>query len=226
MTAKTIDVAPRRPAHEITACCRHFALNGVIINAVTAGRATNVKNSAISTEGSRIPGICEGNASNPKRKNTSICISPVMPSKQCTKAFLDVYKRPVLDATLRDGGLCNDFDFSDAVGKALYQTNVKAGVDYMEFGYKADPDLFHEDEFGKWKFCRDDDIRTVVGDNNTGMKISVMAAVGRCNYERDIIPKSESPIDMVRIATYLHTIPKAMEMIDYCHKQGLSLIHI
>ena len=126
----------------------------------------------------------------------------------------------VLDATLRDGGLCNDFDFSDSFVKALYQTNVKAGVDYMEFGYKADPDLFHEDEFGKWKFCRDDDIRAVVGDNNTGMKISVMADVGRCNYERDIIPKSESPIDMVRIATYLHTIPKAMEMIDYCHKQG------
>ena len=114
----------------------------------------------------------------------------------------------VLDATLRDGGLCNDFDFSDSFVKALYQTNVKAGVDYMEFGYKADPDLFHEDEFGKWKFCRDDDIRAVVGDNNTGMKISVMADVGRCNYERDIIPKSESPIDMVRIATYLHTIPK------------------
>jgi len=126
----------------------------------------------------------------------------------------------VLDATLRDGGLCNNFDFSDSFVKALYQTNVKAGVDYMEFGYKADPDLFSEDEFGKWKFCKDDDIRAVVGDNNTGLKISVMADVGRCNYERDIIPKSESPIDMVRIATYLHTIPKAMEMIDYCHKQG------
>ena len=43
----------------------------------------------------------------------------------------------VLDATLRDGGLVNDFYFTDEFVRALYQTNIKAGVDYMEFGYKA-----------------------------------------------------------------------------------------
>lgn len=126
----------------------------------------------------------------------------------------------VLDATLRDGGLCNDFHFSDEFVQKLYETNVKAGVDYMEFGYKADPDIFPADEFGKWKFCKDEDIRAVVGENKTGMKIAVMADVGRCNYERDIGPKAESPIDMIRIATYLHTIPKAIEMIEYCAAQG------
>ena len=126
----------------------------------------------------------------------------------------------VIDATLRDGGLCNDFYFTDDFVKALYETNVKAGIDYMEFGYKADRDIFSESEFGKWKFCKDEDIREIVGDNDTGMKIAVMADVGRCNYKRDIIPKSDSPIDMIRIATYLHTIPKAIEMIEYCNKMG------
>lgn len=43
----------------------------------------------------------------------------------------------VVDATIRDGGLCNDFRFDDKFIKALYNANVKAGVDYMEFGYKA-----------------------------------------------------------------------------------------
>ena len=43
----------------------------------------------------------------------------------------------VLDATIRDGGLVNDFYFTDEFIKALYKTNVKAGVDYMEFGYRA-----------------------------------------------------------------------------------------
>lgn len=43
----------------------------------------------------------------------------------------------VLDCTLRDGGLVNNFSFTDEFVKALYQANVKAGVDYMEFGYKA-----------------------------------------------------------------------------------------
>ena len=43
----------------------------------------------------------------------------------------------VMDATLRDGGLVNDFYFKDDFVKALYETNIKAGVDYMEFGYKC-----------------------------------------------------------------------------------------
>ena len=43
----------------------------------------------------------------------------------------------VLDATIRDGGLVNDFFFTDEFIRDLYRTNVKAGVDYMEFGYKA-----------------------------------------------------------------------------------------
>ena len=59
----------------------------------------------------------------------------------------------VVDATLRDGGLVNDFYFTDEFVKALYMTNIKAGVDYMEFGYKASKEIFDVKEFGKWKFC-------------------------------------------------------------------------
>ena len=48
----------------------------------------------------------------------------------------------VIDATLRDGGLVNDFFFSDDFARALYKTNIDAGVDYMEVGYKASKKLF------------------------------------------------------------------------------------
>ena len=68
----------------------------------------------------------------------------------------------VVDATIRDGGLCNNFEFPDEFVKALYNANVKAGVDYMEFGYKASKELFNEKEFGKWKFCNDDDIEKLL----------------------------------------------------------------
>ncbi len=126
----------------------------------------------------------------------------------------------VLDATLRDGGLVNNFEFSDEFVKALYEANVKAGVDYMEFGYKASTDIFDESKFGKWKFSKDEDIRAIVGDNNTDLKIAVMADVGRCNYKNDIINKSESPIDLIRVATYVHTIPTAVDMIEDAVKKG------
>ncbi len=126
----------------------------------------------------------------------------------------------VLDATIRDGGLVNDFFFTDEFIRDLYQTNLKAGVDYMEFGYKASKTLFNPDEFGKWKFCNDADIRDIVGDNDTSMKISVMADVGRCDYETDILPRDESPIDMIRVATYINTIPEALAMIEDADRKG------
>ena len=126
----------------------------------------------------------------------------------------------VLDATLGDGGLVNDFYFTDDFVKALYQANIKAGVDYMEFGYKAAKDMFDVNKFGKWKFCNDEDIREIVGDNNTNLKIAVMADVGRCNYKTDILPKNESPIDLVRVATYIHTIPAAADMIEDAAAKG------
>lgn len=126
----------------------------------------------------------------------------------------------VVDCTLRDGGLVNDFFFTDEFVKELYQANIKAGVDYMEFGYKASKDMFDVKKFGKWKFCDDKDIRAVVGDNKTDMKIAVMADVGRCDFKRDILQKKDSPVDLVRIATYINTIPAAIEMIEDCTKKG------
>ncbi|MBR6873305.1 MAG: aldolase catalytic domain-containing protein [Ruminococcus sp.] len=129
----------------------------------------------------------------------------------------------VVDATLRDGGLVNDFFFSDDFVKALYNANLRSGVDYMEFGYKADRELFDEEKFGKCKFCDDDYIRSIVGENNTDLKIAVMADVGRCDYKNDIHDRSESPIDLIRVATYLHTIPTAVDMIEDAKKKGYEV---
>lgn len=129
----------------------------------------------------------------------------------------------VLDATIRDGGLVNNFMFSDDFINALYRTNVKAGVDYMEFGYKASKELFDVNKFGKWKFCDEDDIRTIVGDNNSDLKISVMADVGRCDFKTDILPKKDSVIDMIRVATYVHQMPAAIEIIEDAKNKGYEV---
>ena len=129
----------------------------------------------------------------------------------------------VVDATLRDGGLVNDFYFTDEFVKDLYAANIKAGVDYMEFGYKASKELFDVDKFGKWKFCNDDDSRAIVGDNDTALKIAVMADVGRCDYKTDIVNRADSPIDLIRVATYLNTIPAAVQMIEDAADKGYEV---
>ena len=127
----------------------------------------------------------------------------------------------VLDATIRDGGLVNNFEFTDQFVRDLYQANVRAGVDVMEIGYLADPELFDESKFGKWKFCHEEAIREVLEDLlDSSLKLAVMADVGRANVVRDLPDKQDSILDMVRIATYINTIPAAIEMIETCAKKG------
>ncbi len=128
----------------------------------------------------------------------------------------------VVDATLRDGGLVNNFYFTDEFVKALYLANLRAGVDYMEFGYKASKEMFDEDKFGKWKFSKDEDIRKIVGENATDLKIAVMADVGRCE-KTDIIDRTDSPIDMIRVAAYVNAIPGAVDLIEDASKKGYEV---
>ncbi|MBN2442273.1 MAG: aldolase catalytic domain-containing protein [Spirochaetales bacterium] len=126
----------------------------------------------------------------------------------------------VLDCTIRDGGLMNDHKFNNAFIKQVYTTCVDAGVDYMELGYKADKKIFAPGQYGAWKFSNEDDIRKIVGENDTPLKLTVMADAERTDYHTDILPKSESVIDMIRVATYIHQIPTAVEIIKDAHDKG------
>lgn len=130
----------------------------------------------------------------------------------------------VVDATLRDGGLVNDFYFTDDFARALYQANCDAGVDYMEVGYKASKKIFDVEKFGKWKFCNDDDIVSIIGTNaEKKVKLAVMSDVGRCDYKEDIHDRGNSPIDVVRVACYVHQMPTAIDMIEDAKKKGYEV---
>jgi 4-hydroxy 2-oxovalerate aldolase len=128
----------------------------------------------------------------------------------------------VLDCTIRDGGLMNDHRFDLEFVKAVYEANAAAGVDYMEIGYKASKKIFRRDEHGLWKFSDEDDIRRVVGEKTGATKISVMADAERTDYHEDILPKEQSAVDLVRVATYIHQIPTALDMIQDAHDKGYA----
>ncbi len=63
-------------------------------------------------------------------------------------------------------------------------------------------------------------MRRIVGENDTNLKISVMADAERCDYQNDILPKEESVIDIIRVATYIHQIPTALDMVQDAHDKG------
>jgi 4-hydroxy 2-oxovalerate aldolase len=126
----------------------------------------------------------------------------------------------VLDCTIRDGGLMNDHMFDDTVIKAIYNACAEGGIDYIELGYKASKKIFARDKFGAWKYCDEDDIRRIVGENDASIKLSVMADAEKTDYRTDILPKNESVIDVVRVATYIHQIPTAVDMIKDANDKG------
>lgn len=130
----------------------------------------------------------------------------------------------ILDCTIRDGGLINDHNFDDDLIRRVYQTCVDAGVDFVEFGYKASKRIFAPSEFGKWKFCEEDDLRRIVDDNPAPVKISVMADAERTDYHEDILPKEQSVIDCVRVACYIHQIPSALDMVQDAHDKGYETL--
>jgi 4-hydroxy 2-oxovalerate aldolase len=125
----------------------------------------------------------------------------------------------VLDCTIRDGGLINNWQFSDDFVEKVFNVLVKAGVDYMEIGYKSSEKYFSRKENGKWKFCADDDIKEIIESVDTDMKISAMADMGRIDKE-DIPPKSESVLSMLRVACYAKQIDKAIDLAHYILDKG------
>ena len=126
----------------------------------------------------------------------------------------------VLDCTVRDGGLINDHLFDDTFVRSVYDTCVEAGIDYMEVGYKASKKLFAPDKHGDWKFCDEDALRRVVEDNPSSLKLSAMADAEKTDYHEDILPKKDSVLDVIRVATYVHQLPVAVDMIKDAHDKG------
>lgn len=128
----------------------------------------------------------------------------------------------VLDCTVRDGGIMNNWQFTDDFVRDVYQACLNAGVDYMEIGYKSSEAAFSRKENGAWKFCSEDDMRRIVGDNDTNMKLSALCDIGRIE-KSDILPAKDSLLDMIRVACYAHQMDKAIYLAEHCIDKGYEV---
>jgi 4-hydroxy 2-oxovalerate aldolase len=117
----------------------------------------------------------------------------------------------VLDCTIRDGGLINNHYFSDEFVREAYRALSRSGVDYMEMGYRSSKELCPTKEFGAWKYCDDDKIRGIIDGIESNLKISIMVDAHRVR-EQTFAPKDQSPVHMIRIATYVKDIDKAIDL--------------
>lgn len=127
----------------------------------------------------------------------------------------------VLDCTIRDGGLMNDWKFDKAMVRDVYDGLVKAGVDYVELGYRADKKQFSTNDFGPWRFCDEADLREVAYPSDT-TKIAIMCDVGRTDYDA-FLPAKDSLVKLVRVACYVPDISKAIHLGKHCKALGYEV---
>jgi 4-hydroxy 2-oxovalerate aldolase len=125
----------------------------------------------------------------------------------------------VLDCTIRDGGLINKHQFDLRFVREVYKAVSEAGVDYMEIGYKNSKEFFSPKDYGAWKFCDDEDVKKAIDGIESKTKISVMVDVGRVNLD-DVKPADQSPVDVIRTATYVKDIDKAIFMCNHFADKG------
>jgi 4-hydroxy 2-oxovalerate aldolase len=123
----------------------------------------------------------------------------------------------VLDCTIRDGGICNDWQFSHDHVQRVFKALVAAGIDYMEVGYRTAPGAFDREAIGPWRFCDEADLRRAVEPGQ--LKLSTMVDVGRVT-PADIPQKRDTVIDVVRIATYAHQMDEALKLLEHCQGAG------
>jgi 4-hydroxy 2-oxovalerate aldolase len=128
-------------------------------------------------------------------------------------------KIKVFDCTIRDGGLINNHQFETRFVREVYKALSEAGVDYMEIGYKNSKRLFSEKEYGKWKFCDDEAIKEAIRGIKSKTKVSIMVDVDRVDIE-DVKPRKDSPVHMVRVASYVKDIDKAIYLVNHFADKG------
>ncbi|GGD48728.1 aldolase catalytic domain-containing protein [Paenibacillus nasutitermitis] len=125
----------------------------------------------------------------------------------------------IVDCTIRDGGLVNNWDFSVEFVQDLYNSLNEAGVEYMEVGYKNSPKLLKGAESaGPWRFLDDEFLREVIP-QKLNTKLSALVDIGRVD-ENDILPREQSMLDLIRVACYIQDVEKALELVKLFHERG------
>jgi 4-hydroxy 2-oxovalerate aldolase len=125
----------------------------------------------------------------------------------------------VIDCTIRDGGLMNDSNFTFETVRAIYTAVCAAGVDIVEIGYRNSKQLFSPAKYGIWRFCDDEVLKKLTDGIETKTKLAIMQDAHKANAE-DLRPKAESVVDMVRVATYVKDIDKAIKLANNATEKG------
>lgn len=129
-------------------------------------------------------------------------------------------EKKFLDCTIRDGGYINKWNFSDECVKSIIETLDYIGYQYVEVGFRNKPEIYGGKVCGKWRYCTEQDLKTVVPpESSRNIKIAVMADYA--NSSIDLFDRVENTvIDMVRVAFHISDIDDALKFCKQLKNLG------
>ena len=127
----------------------------------------------------------------------------------------------VVDCTIRDGGLTNNSHFTHETVRAAYAAACAAGVDYVELGYRNSRRMLEGGgAFGAWRFCDEEQLLKVVdGIDRRSTKLAIMQDAHKADPD-DILAKEDSVVVIIRVATYVKDVDKAIRLANNATDKG------
>lgn len=129
-------------------------------------------------------------------------------------------KFQILDCTLRDGGYYTDWDFAPNVVNTYLDAINALPIDYIEVGYRNNPDKTYMGEYG---YCPVSSLRRIR--ERCTKKIAVM--INEKNSRVEDLPYLVAPIegvvDMVRIAVDPKNIDRAINLARHIKEAGFEV---
>lgn len=133
----------------------------------------------------------------------------------------------LLDCTLRDGGYYNDWDFAPDLIEEYLQAMAAAKVDIVELGFRF---LKVGGFKGACAFTTDEFLRSLAIPKNLTLGVMVNASdlVGDVPLEEALqrlfpVPASNTPVDLVRIASHSHEFEDALPACTWLRQRGYKV---
>jgi len=129
-------------------------------------------------------------------------------------------KIKLLDCTLRDGGFVNEWDFGQKSVLNIFSRLNAGGIDIIELGFINNTYSF---DIGRTIMPHTKYLKEIFKlKPNPGTKLVAMVIMGEADLE-NIGPKSDTPIDGLRIVFKKSGIKEAFEFAKGCRDKGYSI---
>lgn len=126
----------------------------------------------------------------------------------------------LLDCTLRDGGYYTDWDFCSDIVDSYIESMNKLPIDYLELGYRNNPD---KEYLGKFGYCPVSVLNEIR--KNSTKKLAVMLNEKSTKPEdlKQLTEPIKGLVDMIRIAVDPKNLLRAIELAKAVKTQGFEV---